>query len=458
MEMYELIKRYEGRRIEIVIHGFTRITGEVASVFYDCVRLTDSSTHETLEQDAWSQETAAKWPETVVNLHTITAVTCFDDALRDEPPPGAPPLDNAVASQHNSPDDEDIGSPVVAHQLEVALGAGLIRIADERRGGDLLLRVNALRKSIASECGFLLPKVRIRDDLSLDQCDYSIRVNGAERGRGALQPGKHLAIAFDSRATVQLEGDAVTDPVYGAGAWWVEDGCCERAELLGYTVVEPSAILATHLNQIAKHNAAEILTLEQTSGLLSDVRATHPAIAAEATNRAGVTLIHRVLCALLSEQVCIAHLPFILESLTRRTPQGACDGPLEKPLFHSLIAGIRADIRQTICAPLRDREGSLTAYTLDDTLMSLLTEDCHLKMLPQRRAEIRKAAQKLKDAGAAVIVVEDNQRQQISTALRAIDPYFHVLARCEIPASIELKIAIPPPPQTSAGPPRNHPK
>jgi len=156
---------------------------------------------------------------------------------------------------------------LVVDPMEVEIGVGLIRLADPRRGGDLLPRVTGVRQTVASDIGIVLPKVRIRDNMRLGENQYRIKIIGNPIADGEVQPDRLLAM--DSGMTKgPIPGEETRDPAFDQRAIWIDQGLRDRAEMLGYTPVEPAAVLATHLQEVVRRHADELLTRDATKHLL----------------------------------------------------------------------------------------------------------------------------------------------------------------------------------------------
>src|SRR6185312_14190845 len=160
--------------------------------------------------------------------------------------------------------------------LELAIGFGLVPLVEAGQGGGLMGRVGAMRKQLAGELGTVIPAVRIHDELGLDSHEYVLRVRGSEVARGRVMPGHQLAM--DSGEGVgQLPGVPTTEPAFGLPATWVPDAARAEAEALGYTVVDPESVVATHLTETIRGHAAELLTRQETKKLLDGLKETNAA-------------------------------------------------------------------------------------------------------------------------------------------------------------------------------------
>ena len=256
--------------------------------------------------------------------------------------------------------EERIEDYLTVDPMEIELGVGLIRLADPNRGGDLLERVQRVRQNIAAEIGILMPKVRIRDNMRLEQNQYRIKIADMPIASGELEPGQLLAI--DSGATTgQVDGIATHDPAFGAEARWILPSRQDEAEMYGYTVVEPGAVLATHLTEICRRHADEVMTRDSTKHLVDELKTTSPAVVDELIPGA-MTLaeVQGVLQQLLREQISIRQLATILETL------GDHAAKTKDPVL--LAEFVRHRLARQICTRYRDKEGQLHAVALDPAM------------------------------------------------------------------------------------------
>jgi len=200
-------------------------------------------------------------------------------------------------------------------RVELEVGYGLIPLVDRGSGGDLLDRVAALRKRAAQETGFLIPPVRIRDNVALPAGTYVIRIRGTEVTRGDIIASQLLALdTGDVRQVVQ--GMATVDPSFGMPALWVSEGKRTEAEAAGYTVVEPSTVVATHLMEVLKRHASDLLGRQDVQEMVDTLKEMYPAIIDNVVpEKVSIGVLHRVLQRLLKERVPIRDLVTIIETL-----------------------------------------------------------------------------------------------------------------------------------------------
>ena len=206
------------------------------------------------------------------------------------------------------PKEERVEDFLTVDPMELELGVGLIRLADPNRGGDLLDRVQRVRQNMAGDIGILLPKVRIRDNMRLDAQQYRIKIADMPVAQGEVEPGRMLAI--DSGITTgQIDGIATKDPAFGTDAKWIDPAAASQAEMYGYTVVEPGAVLATHLTEVCRRHADEILNRDATKHLVDELKKTSPAVVdGLIPGTMSVADVQSILQMLLREQVSVRQL------------------------------------------------------------------------------------------------------------------------------------------------------
>jgi flagellar biosynthesis protein FlhA len=244
--------------------------------------------------------------------------------------------------------------------MEIELGVGLIRLADPARGGDLLDRVQRVRHSVAGEIGLVMPKVRIRDNMRLGQNEYRIKIADMAVAGAELEPG--LLLAIDSGMTTgKVDGLPTRDPAFGAEAIWITSSRQDDAEMRGYTVVEPGAVLATHLTEVCRRHADEVLTRDATKHLIDELKTTSPTVVGELIPGVmSLAEVQQVLQMLLREQVSIRQLALILETLGDHAPRS------KDPIL--LTEYVRHRLARQLSSRYRDASGSLHVVALDPAL------------------------------------------------------------------------------------------
>lgn len=218
------------------------------------------------------------------------------------------------------PNASDNSLPKI-NPMTLEVGFSLVPLVDTEQGGDLVERISLIRKQIKEELGFLIPPISIQDNIELANNEYRVLVRGLERGRGNVHAGSHLAIN-PGDATGKIEGVRTVDPAFGFEAVWINKQRVEAAESMGYTVVDPSSVVATHVTKIVKDYAAELISRQDVSNILDEIKKTSPAVVEElSTHQLSVGVVHRVLQSLLTENVPVHDMPVILETLADYSPQ-----------------------------------------------------------------------------------------------------------------------------------------
>ena len=258
------------------------------------------------------------------------------------------------------PAEEQIEDFLKIDPMEIEIGAALIRLASPKYGGDLLPRITAVRQQVAADIGIILPKVRIRDNIRLGENHYRVKIAGNPVASAEAYPGKLLAI--DSGMTSgKIPGIETKDPAFQQPAVWIETGLEERARMLNYTPVEPTAVLATHLQELVRRHADELLTRDACKHLIDELKKTSPAVVDELIP--GLMKLHdvqQVLQMLLREEVPIKQLSLILETL------GDTASKTKDAVY--LTEYVRHRLARTLCTRYRDAESRLFVLTLDPAL------------------------------------------------------------------------------------------
>jgi len=316
--------------------------------------------------------------------------------------------------------EERIEDYLTIDPMEIEVGVGLIRLADPKRGGDLLERIQRVRQSVAGEIGIIMPKVRIRDNMRLEPNEYRIKIADTAVALDRVEPAMLLAI--DSGLTRgPIDGVPTRDPAFGADAKWIQTGRKDEAEMLGYTVVEPGAVIATHMTEICRRHADEILTRDATKHLVDELKATHPTVVSELIPGV-MTLaeVQAVLHLLLREQVPLRQLGTILETLGDYGPR------TKDPIL--LAEYVRHRLARQICSRYRNAEGKLHVVAVDPAMEERIRagfdhneRGLFIRMSPQAVEAtcnaIHTQVQKLTAAGHTPIVLVS---PQIRAALKQI--------------------------------------
>ena len=271
--------------------------------------------------------------------------------------------DAGVMEEERAQDEQSVDSVMsVLHvdPLEVEVGYGLIPQVDEAHGGHLLHRITIMRRQIATEFGIVVPMIRIRDNLQHPAQSYVVKLRGIEIGSGELMANRFLAMN-SGLATEEIEGEPTTEPAFGLPARWITEREKQRAELLGYTVVDPPSVLITHLSELTRRHAPELLSRQDVQTLLNHLKEDYPAVVEELIP--GVLTIgevQAVLQQLLAEGVSIRDLVTIAETLADRGRQA------KEPEL--LTEAVRAALARQITVQHRAPDGKIHAITLHPVL------------------------------------------------------------------------------------------
>ncbi|ERP38891.1 flagellar biosynthesis protein FlhA [Chitinivibrio alkaliphilus] len=342
-----------------------------------------------------------------------------------------------------APEEERVEDFLVVDPLELEIGYGLIPLVDSAQGGDLLDRIQQIRKQLAAELGFIIPPVRIRDNMQLEPNQYVIKIRTIPVAQGELMSGSYLAMD-PGNVTDTIRGIETVEPAFGLPALWITESQKDEAELCGYTVVELPAVLATHLTEIIKANADDLLTRQDVQELLNNIKDTHKAVIDEVTpNILSLGEIHRVLANLLHEGVSIRDLPLILEILS--------DAARMNKNLDVVTEYVRNGLAPQICTALKNEDNTLRVITIDPNLEAQLENALQeyeggvkLNLSPTDAgrvsdAVLRSAAAVREMGEVPIMVVSPVIRLQIKKLSDAVVPELIVLSYNEIVSGIELQ-------------------
>ncbi len=327
--------------------------------------------------------------------------------------------------------------------MEVEVGLGLVRLVDPAQGGVLLDRVAQMRRQLAVELGIVVPPIRIRDDMRLEAGRYVIKLRGQAVAEGTMMPDRLLAMDAGS-ASGPLEGVPTKEPAFGLEARWIAADQKERAESMGYTVADPATVMSTHISEIVRRHAHELLTRDDVHGLIRNLKEAQPAVVEEvvpAVMKAGE--LQKVLQNLLKEGVSIRDLGTILETLGDYAPR------TKDP--EVLTEYVRAALARTICLKHVERDGRLYVITLDPKLedmvraaMERAERGASLGLSPATISRIgerlSREAGRLEEAGhAPVILCSPQVRAAVKKLADAVRPGIAVLSYNEILGDVKVE-------------------
>jgi len=257
-------------------------------------------------------------------------------------------------------------SPVVPlDPISLELGFGLIPLVDKDQGAELLERVTRIRKEAALDLGLVVPRIRIMDNMRLEPSEYAFKLRGTEVGRGVIRMGHFMAINPGGERD-KLEGEPSIDPAFGLPAIWITDNEREKAERSGYTVVDGPSIIATHLTEILKHHAGEILGRQEIRSMLDTLKKDYPAVVDEVIKAFTLGEIQKILQGLLKEQVSIRNLVAILETLGDFSAISKDTG--------YLIEKVRQSLGRQICLQYADDDRKLHVLTIHPPLEKIIID------------------------------------------------------------------------------------
>ena len=330
--------------------------------------------------------------------------------------------------------------------LKLEIGFQLIPLVDEKQGGQLLNRVRALRRHLATEMGFLIPPVHISDNLRLKPREYLFSLRGIEIGRWQIEGGQLLAVSGDSGRR-PLTGKETREPAFGVPAIWIAPALEEQAIAAGYSVVDPVTVVTTHLGELIRRHAAELLSRAEIKRLLDGLNDSHPKLLEELVPKL-LTLgeVARVLEQLLRERVSIRDLGAILEALVEAAPAN-------KTLV-ALVEAARQALGRRLIQPLLDAEGQLPVFLLDPALeeeiVAAAAPDNNQRLLAAAAVPGTALLRRLTDSvrsliatGAAsdppVLLAPSPARYFIKRWLEPVLPRLAVVAASEVPVEIRLR-------------------
>ena len=254
-------------------------------------------------------------------------------------------------------------SPVVPlDHLSLEIGYAIFPLVEKEKGAELLERVQGVRRQAAHDLGLVIPKVRIIDNMLLEPSEYCFKINGVAAGKGKIRIGYFLCMN-PGTVTEEISGEKTVDPAFGLPAIWISDNRRDEAERAGYTVVDPPSIIATHLTEIIRRNAAQILGLQDTQAILDTLRKEYPAVVDEVLREGRglrIVEVQKVLQGLLKEKVSIRNMVSILEAI-------ADYAPISKNIWF-LTEKARQALASQICHQYADEDRRLRVLTIDPEL------------------------------------------------------------------------------------------
>ena len=273
------------------------------------------------------------------------------------------------AQKQTQPEEEEVKDLLSMDVMELKIGFGLIPLVDAAQGGTLLSRIKSIRRQVALEMGFIVPPVRIRDDLQLDSGEYVIQIRGVKAAKSEVYPDRYM-VMNPSGGLESINGIDTKEPAFGLPAKWTDEFEKEKAEMEGFTIVDPATIIATHLTEVIKKNAYDLVGRQETQELLDKLKEKHAKLVDDLTpSILDLSTITRVLQNLLRERVSIRNLQSILEAL-------ASYGSSNKDVEY-LTEKVRYALRRQITEGLLATDGKLYVFALPQQAEQLIMKSMH---------------------------------------------------------------------------------
>ena len=297
-----------------------------------------------------------------IAFFTLAGILAWQGRRASKPKAAA---ESATSAAKTAAVPEPVEELLKLDELSLEVGYGLVPLVDAKQGGQLLQRVRSLRSHLAVQLGFIIPSVHITDNLKLKPREYTVSLRGVEISRWELYEDRLLAISSESHPP-RIAGIETREPAFGVNALWILAAQRDQALAAGYAVVEQTSVMATHIAEVIKQNASELLTRHETKRLLDRLGESHPKLVEELVPKLlSLGETQRVLQQLLREQVSIRDLPTILESLV--------DAAAANKNTIVLVEAARQCLARALVRPLLDESGELKVVTLDPKMEDELT-------------------------------------------------------------------------------------
>lgn len=346
--------------------------------------------------------------------------------------PGAPPAGAAAqAAAGGAPaapapvSPEDVMKLLTVEPMEAEIGYAIIPLIDPAQGGDMLERIGTIRKQMAIEMGIVVPPIRIRDNIQIKPTEYILRVKGAEAGRGELLPDHYLAMNTGA-VEEDLVGIPTKEPAFGLPALWISPDLRDKAETMGYTVVDAPSVLATHLSEVIKKNGAELLTRQDVQKMTDMLKESAPAVTADLLGSLSLGEIQKVLQNLIREQVPIRDLITIFEAL-------ADFGKMSRSVDF-LTERAREALSRLISLKIQGADGVITAATLSPNWEQKIMAGCDGDLT--RGWQLNMDPREVQKMIAAISRAADDMAAKNLTPVLLVHPDVRLIVRRLIEGSI----------------------
>ena len=355
----------------------------------------------------------------------------------------AEPVQDAAGKSKEPTQQQQLEGLLRLDEIHLEVGYALVPLVDQAHGGQLLQRIRALRRHLATQLGFLVPSVHITDNIRLKPREYVAELRGVEVARYEIAQDRVLAISSDPHAA-PLEGIDTREPAFGVAAKWIEPRMQEKALASGYAVVDQTSIIATHLAEIVRQHAHELLTRQETKRLLDALAESQPKLVEELVPRLlSLGELQRVLQLLLHEQVSIRDLPAILETLLDTA--AANKNPVH------LVEAVRQALGRSVVTPLLGTDRKLRVLTIDPAMEDELSRSIEAPAAPERTQVpatplLRRLLEGLQrlvgdpaTASSTILLCHSPARFHLRRLLEPFLPRVVVLAPAEIPPGITVQ-------------------
>ena len=353
------------------------------------------------------------------------------------------PMETAESAKPREDVEEPISTALNIDEVKIELGYSLLALINDLEGRRLTDQVRALRRSLAQEYGFVMPSVRILDNMRLGTQGYAIRIKEMEAGKGEVRLGQLLAMDPAGRQ-VELPGEHTKEPAFGLPATWIDESLREEATFRGYTVVDPSTVLTTHLTEILKENMAELLSYAEVQKLLNGLEGEEKKLVEDLIpGSVTVTTLQRVLQTLLKEKVSIRDLPAILEGLAEAAPHTSS--------VTILVEHVRTRLARQLCWQHKADDGALPIVTLSPEWEQAFAEslvgqgeDKQLAMAPSRLQDFIRAVRDVFERAAmsgetAVLLTGPQVRPYVRSIIERFRGQTVVMSQNEIHPRARLR-------------------
>jgi len=338
-----------------------------------------------------------------------------------------------------TPVRENLETLLRVEPLSVEVGLGLVKLVEGGQNSPLLRRIASIRRQLATELGYIVPPVRVTDNLTLKAREYVISIKGVEVARYELAHGCELAIHADDKAG-KIEGIATREPAFGIPAVWIAPENVDKARKAGYTIVDTISVLGTHLSELVRRHAFELFSRQDAKKVLDRVSEENPKVVEDLVPKLlSLAVVQKVLQNLLRERVSIRDAASILEALGEAAP-------ITKNTI-LLTEYVRQAIRRQVAKPLLDSSAELSAYILDPAIEQMVesavehTESSsHLNLAPQHVRSIQERVQKVcgSPEASVVLLTSSGSRFFVRQIAESVAPNLAVLSHNEIPPEVRI--------------------